>query len=181
MVPDEFTNFFVAAAGVSGALVGLLFVAISVAPERSSERTGLQFDLRAARAFSVLSNALVISLFALIPTVNIGTTAIVVGAVSVGSCVAMVVLTLREGASGERSIELIRIAVQGAVFAYQIVVGFQISNTPHDRSGVGTLAVLVIVMALIGIARAWQLIGAREISLLKVFLNPKQSIPDGKN
>ncbi len=33
MVPSAFTNFFVASAGAGGALVGLIFVAVSIAPE----------------------------------------------------------------------------------------------------------------------------------------------------
>ena len=34
MVPQEFHEFFSACAAVSGALIGLLFVAVSVAPDR---------------------------------------------------------------------------------------------------------------------------------------------------
>ena len=33
MVPDDFTTFFATTAAVAGALIGLLFVAISVAPD----------------------------------------------------------------------------------------------------------------------------------------------------
>jgi predicted membrane-bound spermidine synthase len=142
MVPESFTNFFVASAGVSGALIGLLFVAISVSPARTTPLAELQFDLRTAKAFSVFTNALVISLFALIPTIDLGRTAIVVGMVSVISCIAMVLVTVREGPSGSRSTELSHIAVQGAVFIYQIVVGFQVAGTKDDRSGIANLAVL---------------------------------------
>jgi hypothetical protein len=34
MVPPEFANFFIASASAGAALVGLLFVAVSLAPER---------------------------------------------------------------------------------------------------------------------------------------------------
>ena len=166
MIPDTFGNFFFATAGVSGALIGLLFVAISVAPQRTTPLAELQFDLRTAKAFALFSNALVISLFALIPTIDLGATAMIVGVVSLASCVAMVLVTLREGPSGSRSTELLRIVIQGAVFVYQIVIGAQVAGTKDDSSGVTTLAVLVVVMLLIGMARAWQLLGAREISLL---------------
>jgi hypothetical protein len=175
MVPEDFTNFFLGTAGVSGALIGLLFVAISVAPERRTPLTKLQFDLRAAKAFTVFSNALVISLIALIPKSDIGSTAIVVGAVSVASCVALVILTLTEAPSGYRRTELARIGVQGAVFVYEIVVGVQVMGTTGDQNGVGSLATLVVVLFLIGMARSWQLLGARDTGLLTLVMHQLRS------
>ena len=38
MVPSEYANFFTTAATSGGALIGLLFVAISLAPERTAPR-----------------------------------------------------------------------------------------------------------------------------------------------
>src|SRR5258708_6825442 len=63
MSPGAFTNFFLASAGAGAALVGLLFVAVSVAPEQpfapgsAPERRGV-----ATAAFIALANAFFVSL-----------------------------------------------------------------------------------------------------------------------
>lgn len=67
MVPEEFHDFFVAAAGVAGALIGLLFVAISVVPGTVGEAGRAVARLRPAAALSAFLNALVVSLLALVP------------------------------------------------------------------------------------------------------------------
>ena len=123
--------------------------------------------MRAGIAFSALINALVLSLFALIPGIDLGTTALVVGLVGLSSCVALAVFLHREGTAGTgRRRQLRRLTVQGLLFAYQCVVGVQLMDRTHDRGDVTTLAVLTIVLFLVGIARAWQLVGARDSGLV---------------
>ncbi len=68
MVPPEFANFFIASASAGGALVGLLFVAVSIAPEQIvAAQAPIERQAVATSAFTALMNAFFISLFALIP------------------------------------------------------------------------------------------------------------------
>jgi hypothetical protein len=68
MVPQELTNFFTVSAGVGATLIGLIFVAVSIAPERTvMEGAPLERQAVAASAFSALCNAFFISFFALLP------------------------------------------------------------------------------------------------------------------
>ena len=58
MVPASFANFFLATAGAGGALIGLLFVAISISPERIfSEGAPRERQAVASGAFTALVNA----------------------------------------------------------------------------------------------------------------------------
>jgi small-conductance mechanosensitive channel len=166
MSTADFGPFFGATAAVAGALIGLLFVALSVAPERTDPGERVVDDVRAGIAFSCLVNPLAVSLFALIPGMDLGQPAGVIGIVSVASCCALVLLLMREAAPGPlRRRQLWRLLVQALVFAYAAVVGFELARRPDDEGLEQTLCVLIVVLFLIGIARAWQLIGARDASL----------------
>jgi hypothetical protein len=69
MVPAEFNNFFVASASAGAALVGLLFVAVSIAPEHIvMANAPIERRAMSSSSFTALLNAF----FSLIEPNNVG-------------------------------------------------------------------------------------------------------------
>jgi hypothetical protein len=166
MVPDALTNFFSASVGASAALLGLLFVSISISPEaKISATASTEKRIGAYSALISLTNAFIISLVALLP----GNFGIFVLIFSVGSFI----ITLPYG------IELLRphkgpsnlarrlILTLLNLFAY-LAEGYtavRLIMNPHDSSPVSTLTTLLLVVYISSIVRAWELLGGARRSL----------------
>jgi hypothetical protein len=161
-------EFFAASAGVAGALIGLLFVAVSVAPERVLGPDAQEVHtVRAAATLTAFTNALAISLFNLIPGYHPGVTTTIVASVGLAFVIgALLRLTPLARRREIRPIEMSYLIGLLAVFAAQLDAGIELIANSHDRSNLRTVCVMVILCFLIGIARAWELVGGPEVGLV---------------
>jgi hypothetical protein len=165
-MPEEYREFFVAATGAAGALIGLLFVAVSVFPEHARRATTrVQFHSRASAALLVFTNALVISLAALVPGVSIGWWAVIAGGTvivfALGTARSVAAAARRREARGDAIWLVLGLLVIGG---FEVYVGTRLV-TGLDLNAVQTLNYVVIGDLAYGISRAWQLVGLRNTGL----------------
>ena len=168
MVPESIRDFFVASGSAAGALIGLLFVVLSVVSERIARaKAGAQLHrARASAALTAFTNALVVSLFALIPGHKIGPAAAGVAVLGLTFVVAVLLSLIRlRQMRWDTLRDALFLFVLAATLVIQLIEGAAVIAQPGDSSGVNTIAVLVIVCFLIGIARSWELIGGPSIGI----------------
>jgi len=166
VVPLSFHDFFTGCATIAGALIGLLFVALSVTSESlSGENARTDHQVRAGAAFSALVNTMVIALFALLPTINLGTVALIVAAAGLGTTAALIFAVAREDKRIGRG-DLYMFLVLLVLYGLQLANAVQLQRAPHRVGLVANQGVLAIGFFLFGIARSWQLVGAREFGLI---------------
>lgn len=160
-------EFFMASAGVGGALIGLLFVAISVGHEKISGPDASEAHaVRAGAALTAFTNALTVALFGLIPRINVGGVAEAVAIVGllflVGGLIRVAPAWRAKRLRLGDVVFLIGLLV---VFVVQLIAGLGLDGHPRDSSDLQTICVLVAVCFLIGIARAWELVGGPNVRL----------------
>jgi len=168
VVPESIRDFFVASGSAAGALIGLLFVAISVASERLARaKAGAQLHrIGASAALTAFINALTVSLFALIPGHKIGPAAAAVAVAGLAFVIAALLslIRLHQMRWGIVRDALFLTGLAGTLVV-QLIVAVDVITQPGDSGAVNTIAVLVIACFLIGIARSWELIGGPSIGI----------------
>ena len=166
MVPEAFNNFFLASAGIGATLVGLIFVAVSIAPEHIVQANApIERRAMAASSFTALLNAFFISLGALIP-LNIGTVVLPMSVIVLmnSSLLAWNLLKAR-GKWLNFVRRLFLILVSFIIFGFEFYYAILIIKEPDNVGNFYTLTVLLLAVYGIGLTRAWQLLGARRFGL----------------
>jgi hypothetical protein len=158
---QSYTSFFAGSAGVAGALVGLLFVALSVSPERLKEtRESIEHQSIAATAFTALVDALFLSLAGLLP--GNGTQ------IGLSSTAGLIIRLWQARSSGRLSHRWpYLLSVISTCYAAQVATSFFTSTTAQSHSQATDF---MFVLFAVGIARSWELLGLRGGGLLDLLV-----------
>lgn len=171
MVPVDFTTFFSVMAGVGATLFGLIFLVISIKPEITrAENVSVTRQVQAASSYSALLNPLVISLFALVPHTTIGSITLIMSLIGFVNTIIMGIYLLQDAMGWVKALkDVFFILASLVIFGFEIFYAIQLIVTPGDLLALHDLVLLLVIIYLYGIARAWDLVGVRQFHLQEVF------------
>ena len=184
MVPSSFHDFFTASASAGAALIGLLFVAVSIDREHTvTSHAPLSRQVMAASTFTALINAFFISLVALLPVLALPFIVLVMSALAMGSTLVLGRHLLQQqpqaGHTSKPESRLqggLLLVVALGLYGFQFYEGLQLALHPSGAADtVAVLASLIVAVYGLGLTRAWQLLGAQRYSVFSEFRAPQDS------
>jgi hypothetical protein len=180
MQSPDITTFFLASAGAGAALVGLLFVAVSVNPGRNAgPNAPPERQAVAASAYTALINAFFISLVSLIAEDSLGGVAIVVGAVSLIATLRLISDLFPPDVSSRIYARHAGFLATGVIiYGLQMVYGWQYLSHGDSVDYAYNIAYLVIAAYGVGLTRAWQLLGAKRRSVFFSWFSPLNDLEE---
>ncbi len=175
MIPDKYITFMQGSTGASAALIGLLFVAIQLAPARTLGPTApVGRRATAESTFTALVNVFFISLVGMVPGSKIGGVTVVMALIGL-------VGTLRLGADYRRARPTRQNRLRAAalllacvvVYALELLYAVQLIRTPSAVGSLDNLVDVLIAVYGLGLGRAWTLVGGQSEGLLDRLLGPR--------
>jgi hypothetical protein len=162
---DSYNDFFAGSATIAGALVGLLFVALSIQPERNRDRHSVEHRAVAGTAFTALIDALFTSLIGLQPGAGLQYGAVIFGSIGLLSSINLA----RRLWAAKSKVQLSRrwstfMGFIIVVYAAQLIVGLWPMSSANEAS---YTAAFIYAMFSLGIARSWELLGMQSTSLVE--------------
>jgi hypothetical protein len=174
MIPAPYEGFLSASVQASAALIGLLFVSISIAPERVFGGTAeSRRQAQALSAFTALANVFFISFFSLIPNISLGP--IITGSACVAVLQTLGLLFLFPQWRREHALRrgLFLFLLSAVIYGGEIEVGISLWIKPLDSGALSGLLEILLGAYAIGLGRAWELLGARRLgSLIEGVVHP---------
>ena len=163
-----YRDLFAAVATAAGALTGLLFVALSLVPRRGPG-SGLSVieQVRAAAAFLAFTNALAVALFGLVPGTNVGYPALVLGVIGIVFTGAGIRSILASQATSRQQLRQVGLVVLLLlIFGTELIAGIVLLARPDSSTSAQVIGYALVVSLLVGVARSWELVGARDAGLI---------------
>jgi len=190
MVPPTFDTFFATIAGAGAALLGLLFIAISITPEQTVKREApLERQVLVSSCFLALCNPFFIALIALIPSLSVdavGVTTLAVGIGGLSNTFILGWLLLRQlfrvfsacnwGSVVHRTVFIL---VGLALYGCECSVGALLINSPNASVHLPWLVLLLVFINALGLFRAWDLLGAHHFGFQDL-LKPPHDVEKGR-
>ena len=174
MIPVKYIAFLQGSTGASAALLGLLFVAIQLAPARTVGATApVGRRSTAESTFTALVNVFFISLVGLTPGTHIGIVTVIMALIGL-------VGTLRLGGDYRHT----RLTRQGplraatlllaslVVYALELLYAVQLLRTPSAVGSLDNLIDVLIAVYGLGLAHAWSLVGGQSKGIFDLLLGP---------
>ena len=160
VVPEIYRELFAAVAATAGSLTGLLFVALSVTGRARAAGPSAIQQVRAAAALLAFTNAMAVSLFSLVPGTNPGYPAVVLGAIGLLFTAAGVrtILSSQATAPQQRQ-QLGLVFLLLLIFGTELICGIAVLADSRLNTAVQIICYALITSVLVGIARAWELVG----------------------
>jgi hypothetical protein len=166
VILGTYRDLFIAIAGSAGALTGLLFVAMSVAQRQVSGPPVIQ-QVRAAAALLAFTNALAVSLFGLVPETNVGYPAVSLGVIGIlFTAAGMRSIWTSSSDHQHRWRQLGLIGLLLLIFGTELSSGIAVIADPGRMNPVQLIGYALVTSLIVGIARAWELVGDRDTGIV---------------